>query len=133
MGLLELTLLGGFKAELPPRRAVMVGAKKNQALLAYLALNPGRLQGREKLIELLWSDRDNEHGRNSLRQAPTALRKPPSGEPASLRCARQRHLRGPVPDHQNPGRGPCLDGDLPRQGGRRGDRKLGRDPDHSER
>ena len=75
MGLLELTLLGGFKAALPSQQAVSVGAKKNQALLAYLALNPGRLHGRDKLIDLLWSDRDNEHGRNSLRQALTALRK----------------------------------------------------------
>jgi len=75
VALLELTLLGGFHAQVPSHRAVTVGAKKNQALLAYLALHPGRLHGREKLIDLLWSDRDSEHGRNSLRQALTALRK----------------------------------------------------------
>ena len=50
-------------------------SRKAQALLAYLALRPGEALCREKLMDLLWSDRGETQARTSLRQALTALRK----------------------------------------------------------
>src|SRR6267378_6190992 len=58
MARLSLTLLGGF-----------------QALLAYLALPPGRAHPRDKLAALLWGGIRGESARGSLRQALFALRK----------------------------------------------------------
>ena len=49
--------------------------RKARALLAYLALNPGLEHARDKLVSLLWGTSDAEHGRASLRQALSALRK----------------------------------------------------------
>lgn len=75
MASLQLKLLGGFAARLASGRAVEVAGKKNQALLAYLALNPRRKFTREKLAGLLWSDRGDTQARSSLRQALVALRR----------------------------------------------------------
>jgi TolB-like protein len=75
MASLQLKLLGGFALRLKSGRAVDVSGKKNQALLAYLALNPGRKFTREKLAGLLWSDREDTQARGSLRQALVALRR----------------------------------------------------------
>jgi TolB-like protein/DNA-binding SARP family transcriptional activator/Flp pilus assembly protein TadD len=52
-----------------------ITSKKAQGLLAYLALAPGGSATRDKLIGVLWSDRDGEHARNSLRQVLTGLRR----------------------------------------------------------
>src|SRR5579871_3547574 len=75
MASLQLKLLGGFAARLASGQAIDVSGKKNQALLAYLALNPGRTISREKLVGLLWSDRGDSQARGSLRQALAALRR----------------------------------------------------------
>lgn len=48
--------------------------RKARALLAYLALHPGRPVSRERLAGLLWGDRGEEQARASLRQAITELR-----------------------------------------------------------
>jgi len=50
---LRLTVLGGFRLRVDSR-AVPLPAKKAQALLAYLALRPGRPHGRDTLMGLLW-------------------------------------------------------------------------------
>jgi len=71
---LHLKLLGGFSASSPDGKAIEVSGKKNQALLAYLALNSGKKIPREKLLGLLWSDRGDTQARASLRQALAALR-----------------------------------------------------------
>lgn len=70
---LQLTLFGGFAAGCGLDHLVRISSRKNQALLAFLALQPGRRHAREQLADLLWSE--GEQGRNSLRQALTALRK----------------------------------------------------------
>jgi DNA-binding SARP family transcriptional activator len=49
--------------------------RKAEVLLAYLALTPGLRHPRERLINLLWSDRSEEQARNSLRQCLSAIRK----------------------------------------------------------
>ena len=49
--------------------------RKAQALLAILALDPGRALSRDRLIALLWSDRGESQARGSLRHALTELRK----------------------------------------------------------
>src|SRR5215510_10986248 len=81
---LKLRLFGGF--ELQSGRGP-VGApvgRKVRALLACLALSPGLIWPREKLMALLWSDRAEEQARASLRQALTELRHT-LGEPSPLR------------------------------------------------
>ncbi len=74
-GKLQLTLFGGFAVSDSDGKTIMVVGKKNQALLAYLAANAGRVQSREKLAGLLWGDRFNDQARQSLRQAVSTIRK----------------------------------------------------------
>jgi len=75
MAALELTLLGGFAVRSAAGEAVVVPVKKAKALLAYLALHPGRPHSRDKLAALLWGDSEEAQARHSLRQALTSLRK----------------------------------------------------------
>ena len=75
MAELELRLLGRFQGRFSSGRSVELTTRKAWALLAYLALHAGQAHSREKLISLLWSDRAEKQGRDSLRQALTALRK----------------------------------------------------------
>lgn len=48
--------------------------KRGPAIVAYLARTPGMAVPRERLADLLWSDSDSEHARNSLRQTLSVLR-----------------------------------------------------------
>ncbi len=73
--MLQLRLLGGFEARLPSGQTVEISGKKTQALMAFLALNAGKKLPREKLADLLWSDRGNTQARSSLRQALGTLRR----------------------------------------------------------
>ena len=75
MAALQLTLLGGFAVRSAAGEAVAVPVKKAKALLAYLALHPGRPHSRDKLATLLWGDSEEAQARHSLRQALTSLRK----------------------------------------------------------
>src|SRR5262245_12275133 len=75
MARLELTLLGGFQARLPPGGAINLPARKAQALLAYLALPAGRSHPRDALGSLLWSDLSESQARGSVRKALFALRR----------------------------------------------------------
>src|SRR5262245_17648779 len=72
---LDLTLLGGFRARLDPGAPLALPTRKAQALLAYLAMPPGRAHQRDKLANLLWGEMRPPQSRASLRQALTALRK----------------------------------------------------------
>jgi TolB-like protein/DNA-binding SARP family transcriptional activator len=85
MGSLQLKLLGGFEACGSSGQIVEVSGKKNQALLAFLAVNAGKKLSREKLADLLWSDRGHAQARSSLRQALGTLRHDLTGiDPAPL-------------------------------------------------
>jgi len=75
MASLELTLFFGFRARLRSGQEVALPTKKAKLLLARLALPPGEVHARERLADLLWSDRGDAQARASLRQALTALRK----------------------------------------------------------
>lgn len=74
MARLGLRLLGGFQLR-REARALAMPAKKAQALLAYLALRPGRPHARESLTTLLWGDVGERQARHSLRQTVFLLRK----------------------------------------------------------
>src|SRR2546423_12655297 len=75
MARLSLTLLGGFQARLEPGSVVALPTRKSQALLAYLALPPGRAHPRDKLAALLWGGIRDDSARANLRQALFAIRK----------------------------------------------------------
>jgi DNA-binding SARP family transcriptional activator len=72
---LSLTLFGGFQARLGAEPALTFPTRKAQALLAYLALPPGRSHPREKLATLLWGGMREPQARKGLRQALFTLRK----------------------------------------------------------
>ena len=74
-GGLRLTLLGGFRAAEPPDRYVVLPTRKTQALLAYLAVPPGRAHSRESLATLLWGDLPQPQARASVRVALYRVRK----------------------------------------------------------
>jgi DNA-binding SARP family transcriptional activator len=75
MARLRLTLLGGFDARLDPGVSLVFRRKKAQALLAYLALEPGQTHPRDKLAALLWGDATDPRARHSLRQVLVDLRR----------------------------------------------------------
>src|SRR5262245_52312887 len=72
---LRLTLLGGFQARLDEGPLLALPTRKSQALLAYLALPPGRAHARDTLAALLWGSVRQESARASLRQALFSIRK----------------------------------------------------------
>src|SRR5262249_7371575 len=69
MGVLSLTLLGGFHARHSSGRGLVLPTKKARALLAYLALPAGQAHPRDKLATLLWGGIRRESARASLRQS----------------------------------------------------------------
>jgi TolB-like protein/DNA-binding SARP family transcriptional activator/Tfp pilus assembly protein PilF len=68
-------MLGEFSACDEAGRLVAITSKKNRALVAVLALSPRLSASRDRLANLLWGDRDDEHARSSLRQSLAILRK----------------------------------------------------------
>jgi TolB-like protein/DNA-binding SARP family transcriptional activator/Tfp pilus assembly protein PilF len=52
-----------------------LSTQKGMALLAYLAMTPGRAIGRSVLADLLWSDRTDSQARQNLRQTLLSLRR----------------------------------------------------------
>ncbi|WP_292473627.1 BTAD domain-containing putative transcriptional regulator [Mesorhizobium sp.] len=72
---LHIEVLGGFTARTESGSTVSLGTRKAQALLAYLALTPGRVHARTSLYALLWGDHEDEQARGSLRYALTDIRK----------------------------------------------------------
>ncbi len=71
-GQLKLSLLGIPEVRLGSRQLAF-RTRKVQALLVYLALEPG-FHSRDKLIALLWPDADQSRGRGNLRMALARLR-----------------------------------------------------------
>jgi len=53
----------------------VVPSRKAQALLALLALPPGRTHRRDRLATMLWNGHTDESARQNLRQCLTTLRK----------------------------------------------------------
>ena len=73
MAILSLSLLGQFQAVLEcdavTQEVISFHTRKETALLAYLAAEAGRWQGRAQLAEMLWPEGSPGTARNSLRQA----------------------------------------------------------------
>ena len=74
METLSLRLFGDVKLLRGPTQEIAL-PRKTQLLLAYLALNAGQRQPRDKLAALLWQDRPEEQARQSLRQCLFTLGK----------------------------------------------------------
>jgi DNA-binding SARP family transcriptional activator len=72
---MRLELLGDLLIRSGDGSLVTIGAKKSQALLAYLAIKPGQHVSREKLAGLLWSSTGPDQARQSLRQTLSTVRK----------------------------------------------------------
>ena len=72
---LALRLLGGFHARFEPGASVDVPTHKYRALMAYLAMPPGRPHPRDKLVALLWGELSRGQGRTRLRQALLAIKR----------------------------------------------------------
>ncbi|MFZ6028848.1 MAG: molecular chaperone HtpG [Chloroflexota bacterium] len=73
---LSIRLFGNFQVELGAQDVTaMLRTEKERALLAYLAMEPGRSYTREALAELLWPDRVEAVARTSLRQALLGVRR----------------------------------------------------------
>jgi TolB-like protein len=70
---LKIRVLGSFEVRDLAGREIAISAKKNRGLIAILAFSP--VVTRERLANLLWSDRGDAQARSSLRQALTSLRK----------------------------------------------------------
>lgn len=75
MACLSLSLLGEPRVFGDRKNPIAVPSKKTVALLGVLALAPENAMPREELVGLLWGDRFDQQGRQSLRQALYALRK----------------------------------------------------------
>ena len=75
MSSIRLNVLGRFEARLPSGEALLLPTRKAEILLTYLAMAPGQPHSRDRLMDLLWSDRSEDQARNSLRQALSALKK----------------------------------------------------------
>lgn len=74
-GRLCLELLGGFRVSREDGPACRLPTRKSEALLAYLALPPGRFHSRDTLATLLWGDTGEAQARQSLRQALNSIRR----------------------------------------------------------
>src|SRR5262245_23210180 len=70
-----MTLFGGFEVRLRAGASLVLPTHQYRALLAFLAVPPGRAHPREKLVALLWDDLPADRGRSALRQAVFAIRK----------------------------------------------------------
>jgi DNA-binding SARP family transcriptional activator/predicted ATPase len=84
MARLTLALFGGFQGHLGASTPLTLPTRKTQALLAFLALPPGRSHARAKLASLLWGGMREPQARNGLRQALFTLRKALGAEPPAL-------------------------------------------------
>src|SRR5262245_804317 len=75
-GALFISLLGGFRVAGPSAENVLLlDRRKTRALLAVLALDPGCLVSRAKLITLLWPEQSEDIARHGLRQCLFDLRR----------------------------------------------------------
>ncbi len=72
--MLEVRLLGQFKVEVAGR-PVDIPSRPAQSLLAYLILNVGTAQRRERLAGLFWPDSSEVNARSNLRHALWRIRK----------------------------------------------------------
>ncbi|MCV3735560.1 hypothetical protein OCK02_05030 (plasmid) [Rhizobium sp. TRM96647] len=70
----SLRLYGRFQLLAPNGESIAIPSRKHRVLIAMLALAGGKPVPRSKLAGLLWPEQNEEHARNSLRQALFAIR-----------------------------------------------------------
>ena len=70
-----LHVLGGFSLRDNDDQPIELKARKSRQLLAYLAIPSDQTRSREQLAALLWSDRQEEQARGSLRTALSGIRR----------------------------------------------------------
>lgn len=75
MACLTVNILGEPRVLNGDDEEIAIPSKKTMALLAYLTIASGTAQPREEVVNLLWGDRFDQQGRQSLRQALYAVRK----------------------------------------------------------
>ncbi len=75
MNACRLNLLGGFELRDDAGTLLRLPTRKAQALLAFLALSPGRQHSRDTLAALLWGDVSEPNSRASLRQTLSQIGK----------------------------------------------------------
>ncbi|MHB0878419.1 MAG: tetratricopeptide repeat protein [Anaerolineae bacterium] len=75
MARLSLRFLGTYVAELDGKAVTGFSTEKERALLAYVALQPGRPLRRLHLAGLLWPEQSEERALHSCRQALSSLRR----------------------------------------------------------
>lgn len=91
--MVSLKLFGGASLEAEGRRLTGPAAHRHRlALLALLAASPSRALTRDKLISLLWPERDAEHARKLLNQSVYVLRNA-LGEDALLSAGEELQLK----------------------------------------
>lgn len=73
----QLALLGGFAISIGEGRKgeLKVSAAQHRAVLAYLAMQPGQSETRERLAALFWGDSPETQARQSLRQCLLRMRR----------------------------------------------------------
>ena len=81
---LSLKLLGGFAILDSSGAELRIRLRKTRALLAYLACHPDTPQPRERLMALLWSNREDQQARQSLNDALVSIRRLCDGDSEKL-------------------------------------------------
>ncbi len=71
----RICALGGFNIEIGGVSTPSFSIQKGAILLTYLSLHAGIPQPREKIAALLWENSSSAHGRASLRQTLSAIRR----------------------------------------------------------
>lgn len=71
---MRMSVLGDFSMLDRAKKKIRLPTRKSRALIAYLALNPGKRFTRSHLSSLLWGDQGERKARQSLRQALSAIR-----------------------------------------------------------
>ena len=90
-----LTLLGRrtLRVDGIPPESIRISSRRGWALLAYLAMQPGRAASREQIAALLWGDRFDTQARQSLRQCLLALRQELGAAAADLLIVERDEVR----------------------------------------
>lgn len=87
----HVRVLGGFELDDGRHCLTRLRSRAAMALVARLAMAPGRAHGREELAALLWPEADEETGRSRLRQTLSLLRVvlEPAGGPPVVQADRR--------------------------------------------
>ena len=88
---LHLALLGGLECRSAGGDAIGLPSRRSGALLAYLAVQAGRPQARERLAGLLWGDRSDDRARADLRKTLSRLRRSLPDDGRDLLVVDSRH------------------------------------------